>query len=81
MKQNPTREEPDAVWSLSISKRNAARLNVVDASDRFKPRGLSTLSISWGDGEMSQRVEIRPEHRREIAFWLTNLARRIGAPD
>lgn len=56
------------------------RLSVVEKSGALKSPDVSTLSVIMGkDRLISHDVDIHPSHRREIAEWLTNLARRIGA--
>lgn len=57
------------------------RLAVADVAGRFRPDGVSTLTITVGvDGAISHRVRVLPEHRQEVADWLIALAHRIGAP-
>lgn len=55
----------------------APRLKVLETATIFRPEHLSAISISWGNGRVSHRADIRPEHRSEIARWLRRLALRI----
>ncbi|AWV02005.1 hypothetical protein DM992_21235 [Burkholderia sp. JP2-270] len=60
----------------------APRLALAGVAGRFRPDGVSTLTITVGvDGAISHRARVLPEHRQEVADWLIALARRIGAPD
>ncbi|WP_213308253.1 hypothetical protein [Paraburkholderia sacchari] len=58
------------------------RLRVADMAERFRSPNVSTLSVTMGEDRLiSDRVSVRPEHRDELARWLANLARKIGAWD
>lgn len=72
-------ESGDALGARPRVDSLRSRLSVVEKSGALRSPDVSTLSVTMGkDRLISHHADIHPAHRRELAEWLTNLARRIG---